>query len=344
METKTEMAAQEPSTESGGKISRNSILGVIVLALFLMRATTSSDEESPAWARKLPRQISPPLEAPLSPAGPAIVSGVVQNSAGHAVSDALVMSDTGALLAWDYSDKDGHFTLEGLPSGDVTVHVIGDGHDPEDFTVSSSEPLVELELSTSFPTPPSLPELIHVDVTGVVSAPRSRWGVEGYELWLDPLSPAHEFGAPLPRRATVKADRSISFDGLLSGRYRAALLPPWAKAGTWPNLLSPETPIISIGLSETNQLELKMVAGEIEGTVIDDRGKLVAKAIVSVYPEERPNQVWPQARTDARGHFILRDLPVGKYVLHAHAGELSVEHVIPMLGSSTLKVDLSLRR
>jgi hypothetical protein len=35
---------------------------------------------------------------------------------------------------------------------------------------------------------------------------------------------------------------------------------------------------------------------------------------------------------------------VGNYVLHAHAGELSVEHVIQMPGSSTLKVDLSLRR
>jgi hypothetical protein len=344
MEKETEATTQEPSAESGKKISRKSLLGVIVLALFLMLATTSSDEESPAWARELPRQISPPLDVPLSPAGPTTVSGVVQNSAEHAVRDALVSSGSGALLAWDYSDADGRFTLEGLPSGDITLRVIGDGHEPEEFTVSSSEPQMVLTLSTSFPTPPSLPELTRVDVTGVVSAPRSRWGVEGYELWLAPLSPAHEFGAPLARRATVQADRSVSLDGLLAGRYQAALLPPWAQAGTWPNLLNPETPILSIGLSETNHLELEMVAGEIEGTVIDDRGKLVAKAIVSVYPEERPSWVWPQARTDARGQFVLRDLPVGKYVLHAHAGELSVEHPIQMPGSSTLKVDLSLRR
>lgn len=344
METETEASTREPSKESAKLISRRSLLGVIVLALFLTLANTSSDEESPAWAREIPRQISPPLEVPQSPAGSAILSGVVQNSEGHVVRDALVMSGTGPLLAWDYSDTDGRFSLEGLPSGDVSVRVIGDGHEPEEFTVSSSGSEVELKLSASFPAPPSLPELERVDVTGVITAPRASWGVEGYELWLDPLSPAHEFGAPLARRATVQADRSVSFDGLLAGRYRAALLPPWGQAGTWPNLLKPETSIISIGLSELDQLELEMVAGEIEGTVIDDRGRLVAKAIVAVYPEGQPNRVWPQARTDEHGHFVLSDLPVGAYVLHAHAGKLSVEHVIQMPGSSTLKVDLSLRR
>lgn len=344
METETKATTQELSTESGEEISRKSLFGVIVLILFLVFAFTSSDEESPAWARELPRKISPPIEVPLSPAGPALVSGVVLNDTGSAVRDALVTSGTGALLAWDYSDTDGRFTLEGLPTGEVTVRVIGDGHEPEEFTVSSSDSEVELTLSTSFPAPPSLPELVRVDVTGVVTAPRSRWGMEGYELWLDPLSPAHEFGAPLARRATVQADRSVSLDGLLAGRYRAALLPPWAQAGTWPNLLKPETPIISIGLSENDHLELEMVAGEIEGTVIDNRGRLVTKAIVAVYPEGQPNRVWPQARTDIHGHFVLRDLPVGNYVLHAHAGELSVEHAIQMPGSSTLKVDLSLRR
>ena len=87
-----------------------------------------------------------------------------------------------------------------------------------------------------------------------------------------------------------------------------------------------------------------MVAGEIEGTVIDDSGKLVAKAIVAIHPEGRPDQVWPQAHTDERGHFALRDLPVGTYTLSAYAGDLSVELPIQMPGPSTLKVDLSLRR
>ena len=253
-------------------------------------------------------------------------------------------SGSGALLAWDYSDTDGRFTLAGLPEGEVNLRVIGDGHHPEDFIVSSATPSLELELSDAFPASPSLPELVEVDVTAEVSSPRSRWGVEGYELWLEPLSAAHELGAPVARRAQVKADRSVSLDGLLAGRYRAALLPPWAEAGTWPNLLDPETPILSIGLSEVDHVELKMVAGEIEGTVIDDGGKLVAKAIVAVHPKEHPDRVWPQTRTDERGHFSLKDLPVGTYVLHAHAGALSVEHLIQMPGSSTLKVDLSLRR
>jgi len=344
METDPEPTPQEPSPESGKKISRKSLLGFIVLVIFVVIASAPSDEEVPAWARELPRRIDPPLEVPLTPAGPATLTGVVQSSEGHIVRDALVSTGTGPLPTWDYSDADGRFSLEGLPLGEVIVRVIGDGHEPEEFTVLSSGDEAILALSTPFPKAPSLPKLTRVDLTWVVTAPRSRWGIEGYELWLDPLNPAHEFGAPVARRATVQADRSATFEGLLSGRYRVALLPPWAQAGTWPNLLSPDTPIINVGLSEEAHLKLKMVAGEIEGTVIDDDGKLVAMAIVAVYPKDRPNQVWPQARTDRHGHFALRDLPVGDYVLHAHAGVLSIKHVIQMPGSSTLKVDLSLRR
>jgi len=344
MEKENEASGQEASEAGGPKLSNRSLVGVLLLGLFLVLANTAPDEEAPAWARELPTRSREPIEVPPSPVGPVTLSGVVKSSAGHPLRDALVSSGSGALLAWDYSDADGRFSLDGLPEGDISLRVVGDGHHPEEFAVSSAVATLELKLSDPFPAPPTLPELIEVDVTAEVSSPRSRWGVDGYELWLEPLSAAHELGAPVPMRAKVKADRSVSLDGLLAGRYRAALLPPWAEAGTWPNLLDPETPIVSIGLSEVDHLELKMIAGEIEGTVIDDEGKLVAKAIVAVHPKEHPDRVWPQTRTDERGHFALRDLPVGDYVLHAHAGALSVEHVIQMPGPSTLKVDLSLRR
>ncbi|MCH2104483.1 MAG: carboxypeptidase-like regulatory domain-containing protein [Planctomycetes bacterium] len=344
MEREEAESGEEPARAEPTKLTRKDLIGVLILGMFITLANTGDDAEAPAWARELPTRIAPPLETPTSPLGGANITGVVLSSAGFPVRDALVSSGSGELLAWDYSDKDGRFTLSGLPDGAVSLRVIGDDHHPEEFTVSSGEASVELKLSEPFQEAPSLPAIVELDVTAEVSSPRSRWGVEGYELWLEPLSPAHELGAPVSRRAPVGANRSITLDGLIAGRYRAALLPPWAQAGTWPNLLDPETPIFTIGLSEVDHLELKMVAGEIEGTVIDDSGKLVAKAIVAIHPEGRPDQVWPQAHTDERGHFALRDLPVGSYILSAYAGDLSVELPIQMPGPSTLKVDLSLRR
>jgi len=344
MVTEPEGTPESTPPESNPEISRKSVLGFIALALFCMVASVRSDEEQPTWAGELPGRISPPLEVPKPPLGQETLAGLVLDSEEHPVADALVTTNSGEILAWNYTDADGRFILEGLSAGEVLVRVIGDGHNPQDFSLVGPQREVKLQLSTPLQEPPSLPELQHVDVTGVVTAPRADWGLEGYELWLEPMSPAHEFGAPLASRAMVLADRSVSFKGLIAGRYRAALLPPWARMGTWPNLLDPETPVIDLGLSEKSHLELKVVAGEIEGTVIDDRGRLVIHALVGVHPDGEPNQIWPPTRTDEHGHFVLRDLPVGAYVLRAHAGDLSVEHLIQMPGSSTLQVDLSLRR
>ena len=330
--------------KSGSAISRKSVVGVAVLVLVIVIASVRPEEERPTWARGLLGQIDPPLETPVSPAGQETFAGVVLGSAGHPVGDALVMTGSGALLTWDYTDADGRFALNGIPAGEIVVHVIGDGHETQNFSRSGPPFEGRLELSTPLPEPPSLPELEYVDITGVITAEYKDWGVEGYELWLEPLGPAHEFGAPITSRATIQADRSVSFEDLIAGRYRAALLPPWAQTGTWPNLMKRGTPVIAVGLAEATHIEFVMIAGEIEGTIIDEDGRLVAQALVTVHPEGKPNQLWPPARTDEHGHFILTDVPVGDYVLQAHAGGLLVKHIITMPGSSTLQVDLSLHK
>lgn len=344
METETNPTPDRAPATSGGKLSRTSTIGVISLVLFFMFASVRPEEEQPAWASELPSRIEPPLERPLSPTGPATLAGVVLGSEGHPVGDALVTTSSGALLAWDYTDADGRFSLEGLPAEDVILNVIGGGHEPQDFATPSSLTGASFQLSAPLPDAPSLPELELVDLSGVVSTKNPEQGLEGYELWLEPLSPSNEFGAPVSLRATVRADRSVTFNGIISGRYRAALLPPWAQMGTWPNLLSTETPVFSVGLSGVTHIELELIAGEIGGTVIDDRGRVVTDALIGVHPVDDLNQVWPPTRTDEHGHFTLKDLPDGDYLLHASAGELSVEQVIPVKNSTTQKVDLTLRR
>lgn len=340
------MATQPEATpeSSPPKLSPKSIIGVAFLLLLAVIASVRPEEEQPPWTRELPTRISPPLESPRSPTGPATLAGVVLSIEGAPVAGALVMTESGELLAWDYTDAKGRFTLEGLAETELLVRVIADDHQPQDFPLADPREEGRLQLTASFPEPPALPELVHIDITGVVKAPRADWDMEGYELWLEPLDPAQEFGAPLPARATIQGDRSFSFEGLLTGRYRAALLPPWATMGTWPNLLDRKTPILTVGLSQDPHYELESVAGEFEGTVIDEEGALVAHALVGVHPKDAHDQVWPPTHTDKHGHFTIRDLPVGTYLLHAHAGELSVEDELRMPGSLTLKVDLSLHR
>lgn len=344
MATEPEETPTDSAPEPEPKVSHKSVIGVASLLILLGIASIRPEEEHPSWTRELPGRVDPPLETPESPAGEALLSGTVLGSTGYPVSDALVSTGTGELPAWEYTDVDGHFALEGLPAGEVVVHVIGDGHEPQDFSLASTSSGETLQLTTPLSAAPSLPELERVDVKGVVTPPRPDWGLEGYELWLEPMSPPHELGAPLASRATVQADRSVSFEGLIAGRYRAALLPPWAQTGTWPNLLDPDSPLISVGLSENSQLELVMIAGEIKGTVIDEQGKLVARALVGVHPAGQPNRLWRPTRTDDHGHFELSDLPVGTYRLYAYAGDMKVEHLIQVPGSSTLQVDLSLRQ
>lgn len=330
-------------TPPAPKLSPKSLIGAAFLLLIVIIASVRPDEPRPAWTRELPVRITPPLERPLSPVGSVSLSGTVLSAKGHPLPHALVLSRTGELLAWNYSDIDGHFTLTGLRAGPLALRVIGDGHEPEDFPIIDASAPCTLQLSAALPEPPLLPELTLVDITGTITPPRADLGLEGYELWLEPMSPPEEFGSPLSTRAEIQSDRSFSIQGLIAGRYRAALLPPWAKMGTWPNILDHGTPVITVGLSEPTHLDLKLTAGEIEGTVIDERGALVPHALVGGHPKHAPNQVWPPTRTDQLGHFTLRDIPVGIFVLHAHAGELAAEHTLEMPASSTLKVDLSLR-
>jgi hypothetical protein len=333
---------RQDQAEEQPTLTRSSWIGIISLILVIAISSLQSEGDPPAWIQELPGRINPPLSSPEHPLGSATLSGTVLSSEGHIVPDALVYTGTGELLTWEYSDADGRFSLEALPAGQVIVRVIGDGHEPQDFTRTA--PLLDTRLSLSTPLSGaiSLPALEMVKVTGSIMPPRSDWGLEGYELWLQPLRPPHEFGAPISSRATVQADRSVSFEELLAGSYRAHLLPPWARAGTWPNLLDPETALLSIGLAENSNFQLIMTAGEIEGRVTDQSGAPISEALVRLSPAGEPHQLWPPTRTDQDGHYALRDLPVGTYRLQSSAGASSAELVIQVTDSSISHADLSL--
>ena len=344
------MGVTKDAKEPGGQtpeepgLSRSTWIGVASLLLVVGISSFHSEGDPPAWTKELPGRISPPLSTPQDPLGAAELKGTVLGSEGHALPDALVYSGMGELLSWDYTDTDGRFVLEALKAGEVTVQVIGDGHEAQGFT--RTVPLLDAKLMLSDPLPAaaSLPLLEEITVTGSITPPRSDWGLDGYELWLEPLRPANEFGAPISSRATVQADRSVSFEKLLAGSYRPHLLPPWAQGGTWPNLLDPETSLISIGRTEEAQFQLIMTAGEIEGVITDEEGDAVKDALVVLRPEGELDRIWPPIRTDAQGSYALRDLPVGTYRLQSNAGDLSAELIIQVSDSSISKADLSLRR
>ena len=333
-----DQTAQQPA------LSRSTWIGVTSLVIVIAISAFQTEGAPPAWTRELPGKINPPLSNPIDPLGKAAITGTVLRSKDHVVPDALVFTGTGELLTWDYSDADGQFSLEALHAGQVTVRVIGDGYEPQDFTLSAPLLNAELALSSPLPGAASLPVLEKVAVTGSITPPRSDWGLDGYELWLEPLRPSHEFGAPISARATVQADRSISFDELLAGSYRPHLLPSWARGGTWPNLLDSETSLISIGRTEEANFQLTMTAGEIEGIITDEEGAPLKGALVKLRPEGEPDRVWPPTRTDDLGRYALRDLPVGTYRLESSAGDRSAELIIQVNDSSISRADLSLHR
>ena len=333
-----DQAAEPPGLTPGTWIGVASLVAVIAFSSF------HAESEPPAWTQELPRGIDPPLSTPQDPLGEAALTGTIESSEGHVLPNALVYTGTGELLTWDYSDADGRFSLEALHAGQVTVRVIGDGHEPQDFIRTAPLLDTRLALSSLLPEGASLPALEKVAVTGSITPPRADWGLDGYELWLEPLRPSHEFGAPVSARATVQADRSVSFDELLAGSYRPHLLPPWAQGGTWPNLLDPETSLISIGRAEEADFQLTMTAGEIEGSVTDEDGAPVKSALVRLRPEGELDRIWPPTRTDELGRYALRDLPVGTYRLESSAGDRSAELIIQVNDSSISRADLSLRR
>ena len=278
--------------------------------------------------------------------GSATLAGQVLNAADEALPEALVMIDVDGEIVWDYTDGQGRFVLKRVPVGALEVRVVRRKFAPQTFRTSTEIEDVVLRMTAAIAPPPVLPDIEESDFEGEVLAAIAGRGLLDYEIQLIPISGPSEFGAPIPVRATIGADRHFSFPRLLHGAYEVRVLPPWAAGGSWPNLVDPEQALHVHGpASKSGSFALK--SGELAGRLIDSGGHPVQGALVRVAPAANPARPWIPIPSGSGGAFVVRDLPPDLYLLQVNAGEASFAETIEVRASSTAQVDvppLELRR
>jgi len=275
-------------------------------------------------------------------AGDSALSGEVHDAAsGAPVAEALVFLELGEEPLWMYSDEHGRFALDGVPAGAHALSVLARKFQPQDFGVVAPDGGLSLGLEHPFGPAPGLPPIERETLRGAVVPAIPGQGLLGYELWLEPARPPDAFGAPVPRRATIGADRGFELSDLILGDYRLHVLPPWAAGGTWPDLLAPERRDLTHarGAAE-RRLELSIAAGDVRAILTDLGGAPVQGALILVRPRDDERRVWPPARSGADGSFRMRDLPPGAYRVTVRAGAAEVSRVVEVGAGTTLGLDL----
>lgn len=267
------------------------------------------------------------------------LSGTVVDGEGQPVAEALVMADLGGELVWDYTDPLGAFELVELTPGEVRVTIVARKFASRIETLAVPATGVRIDLGQTVPPPPSVPHIGESDLEGSLAAAVPGRGLLGYEVQLIPVQPTETFGAPLPARTRVGADRTFRFEALLHGEYRVRILPPWAAAGSWPNLVEESAELFTHGPAVAG-LDLTIHAGEIAGRLIDTRGEFVEDAMVQAAPVDAPTRPWVPVLSDGTGRFHLRDLPPGEYRLQVTAGEARLDERVLVLAGVTSEIDL----
>jgi hypothetical protein len=191
------------------------------------------------------------------------------------------------------------------------------------------------------------PGAYHLTVLG---DQRSRWAVQ--EVDLAPGQPPLRIEIPLveiegratlggePLRATLwfggRTGRRLRFDSDEKGRFQGIL----PKEGSWPVQLTADAQQLRVSLEPVEvkrlpgqaraRVEVKVPDTRLGGSVVDDSGKAVADAEVTVFDVEVAT-----VRSDDKGEFELRGLRPGPTAVQAESGERS---------SETLAVEIEERR
>ncbi len=265
--------------------------------------------------------------------------GRVVDEAGEAVSEALVLAEFSGELTWDYSDLQGHFKLQQLPSQELDVSVLARTFATQRLRTRPGPEELLISLGEPAPPPPSLPLIGQSNLEGEVIAAIAGRGLLGYEVQLIPKQPPQTFGAPIPMRAEVGADRTFRFQGLIHGEYLVRVLPPWARAGSWPNLVSRDQ-LSLVHSPAVKSTRLQLEAGEIASRLVDGEGEFVRGAVILVEPAEDRGRPWFPAQSGDHGEFLVRDLPPGRYRLEVASGEARIVELVEVLAGVTSEVDL----
>ncbi len=300
------------------------IIPIVALAGFL----TAWLVHVPTPPRSLDIQLTPPAQAELAdiplPARVRMLAGTVVEPDGTPAADALVWVLSGDEPRWTYTDEHGAFRLEHLQRGPWDVRVLAHDHLPWSVALRDLGAPQELRLPDARRPPPRLADVHRASLSGTIVAGASVL-LDGTEVVLSPVLAPEEIDAPVPRRVQADPQGRFTVPDLIAGEYRVEVLPAWARGGTWPDLAraldSAEPRRFTHRDDGSSPLTIELASGDLRGELADFEGLRPEGALVLVWPAGRPERPWPPARTDARGGFVVRGLPAGRYALSARSGE-----------------------
>ncbi|MCY2960002.1 MAG: carboxypeptidase-like regulatory domain-containing protein [Planctomycetota bacterium] len=310
---------------------------VPLLALLVFGAAILFHEPRPP--RTIPIQLTPPAQADLAeiplPARVRLLEGRVVDAEGVAQANALVWLFSGDEPRWTNTKADGTFRLDGLQRGPWDVRVLAEDHRPHALVLRDTGVAQEVRLPDARRTGPVVPALERARLVGTLIGSADQ-ELDGAEVVLTPTSPPETLDAPLPRRARADASGRFEFEELVAGEYRVAVIPGWARGGSWPDIArpvntaqatdnaAPPTPGDALTFVHradgSAPLSIELLAGSATGSLVDTEGRSLEGAFVLITPTGRPDRPWPPVATDARGEFEFRGLPPGHYALQARAG------------------------
>ena len=316
------------------------ILPLLAL-LTLITALAARNSRPFAWSAA-PVEVGEPASLP--PLRDALetveLAGSVSGPTGQPIAEAIVLLDTPE-PRWAYTDSGGRFRIVRVPLGPQRVSVWARKHATQGFEVFAPASDLDLMLETSFNELPRFPVLETSPLAGEVVPSIVGRGLAGFEVLLLPAHPVSRFGEPVPRRATVGADRSFRFEDLIHGEYRVVVLPPWAVGGDWPNLCAPQSRrLVHARAGSANGPRLELAGGEIRGTITDLKGRFLEGALCLLSVDALPERVWPAVKTAADGSFLIGDLPPEVYRLEVRAGSGSLSITVEVPPGATVEAEL----
>ncbi len=299
------------------------LLALVAMAIVLALASRDAPPLAADFGRPPQEHELPTPELDL---GEAELVGTVYGADGKPVEGASLFVVQRGRPLWTFTDRHGAFVLGGLREGPVEVSV----HAPEQMATTIATRVgvgpVSLRLTEPIPQDFHLPDPEPSDLTGWIVADGRDLG--GFEVALTPTRPADLPGSGIPRRTICDGEGHFQFDALTPGDYQVILLPPWARGGSWPDLLGGlNGPPIRFSHPLSGPLQIPLGSGSVAGTAFDQaHGEVLSGALVVALPltgsgEALASGRFPPVRTDAGGAYRLDPLPAGRYRVILTAGE-----------------------
>ncbi|MEZ5978838.1 MAG: carboxypeptidase regulatory-like domain-containing protein [Planctomycetota bacterium] len=275
------------------------------------------------------------------------VFGAVRSPDGSTAADVLVAVTASDEFFWTRTDALGTFALEGVPVGRAWLAIVplaAPGLDL-DVALPHDEPF-ELELPGAFPPIETLPEIRRAPLEGTLEVPFDR-SPAGYEIALLPLEltsrGARPIAAPgldgrVERRVRVDASGRFRLEDTALGAYQLRVLPPYAAGSNWPVVGTATFAHDGDGALA----EVDATSGAILGVAVDESGRPVAGALVTVTSASDPTSILPPTETDAEGAFVVEDVPEASLRVRVRAGSLSAERIVRIAPLRRERVELRL--